>query len=37
MLKVVLNLNIFEKKRFNNVINDAVKAAYKRSKELSKK
>ena len=29
-------LNIFEKKRFKNIINDAVKAAYKRSKELSK-
>ena len=28
-------LNIFEKKRFSNIINDAVKAAYKRSKELS--
>ena len=30
-------LNIFEKKKFKNIINDAVKAAYKRSKELSKK
>ena len=29
-------INIFEKKRFKNIINDAVKAAYKRSKELSK-
>lgn len=30
-------LNIFEKKRFKNIVNDAVKAAYKRSKELSLK
>ena len=29
-------LKIFEKKKFKNIINDAVKAAYKRSRELSK-
>ncbi len=29
-------LNIFEKKRFKNIVNDAVKAAYKRSQELSR-
>ena len=30
-------LNIFEKKKFKNIVNDAVKAACKRSKELSKR
>jgi pyrroline-5-carboxylate reductase len=29
-------INIFEKKRFKNIINEAVQGAYKRSKELSK-